>query len=88
MRLARKLHATERWRLEALVECFNLLNRDNKRIVATNDGFYVTGADFVSYRVVIGSSQYPAYVKQYANYTTATSSYAPRQMQLSLRVRF
>jgi len=88
MRAARKLHVTERWRLEAMAECFNLMNRNNKRIVAGDNGFYVTGADFVPYRVVIGSSQYPAYIKQYTRYATATSAYAPRQVQLALRVRF
>lgn len=88
MRLARKLHVSERWRLEAMAECFNLMNHDNKRIISTDNGFYVTGADFVSYRVVIGSRQYPAYIRQYSNYSSATSSYAPRQLQLALRLRF
>jgi len=88
LRLARKLHVSERWRLEALAECFNLFNRDNQRILSTDNGFYVTGADFVSYRVVIGSTQYPAYIRQYTKYLTATSSYAPRQLQLAMRLRF
>jgi hypothetical protein len=87
-RLARKLHLSDRTRLELLAECFNLFNRNNKRIISTDNGFYVTGADLVPYSAVIGSRHYPAYIRQYTNILSTNSSYAPRQLQLAMRLRF
>jgi hypothetical protein len=89
LRLARKFPLSERVRLELLAECFNLFNRDNQRMSSTDNGYYVTGADFVPYSIKIpGFGPYAGYIREYANSLTPTGSYAPRQLQLALRLHF
>lgn len=71
-----------------MVEAFNALNRDNKRVVITDDGFTSTATDFVQYSKTLGIQYFPAYYQRPANLVAATSAYAPRQIQFALRLIF
>ena len=48
LRLTRRLYAGDRVKLELMAESFNLLNRDNKRVQITQDGFISNSAQFVA----------------------------------------
>jgi hypothetical protein len=47
LRMTGSVKATERWRVEFIAENFNLLNRNNKRVDVSEDGFTSTAASFV-----------------------------------------
>lgn len=87
-RLARKFYLTERFRLEALMESFNLLNRENLRVDTSDDGFLNTAGQFLPWDVQVGTHRYPAQFRMTAAGLRPTSAYAPRQVQFSLRLRF
>ena len=44
LRLTRRIYAGDRVKLELMAESFNLLNRDNKRVQITQDGFVSNAA--------------------------------------------
>jgi hypothetical protein len=46
LRLTRRLFAGDRMKVELMAESFNLLNRDNKRVQITQDGFISNSAQF------------------------------------------
>src|SRR6266498_362441 len=58
MRVARKINFGGHYRLELTAESFNLFNRDNKRYVVSDNGFWNSAGQFVSYSK---SAHYPAY---------------------------
>ncbi len=89
LRLTRKIHVTERLRLELTAESFNLFNRDNQRYVLSQDGFLNSAGQFVPLdRKPTGQLPYPAYYQQPTNFLKATNAYAPRLVQLGLRFLF
>jgi len=88
LRVGRKVNLGGRYHLELNAESFNLFNRDNKRYGLTDNGFYNSAGQFVKYTQRSGNAYYPAYYQQPANFLKATSSFAPRQMQLSMRLNF
>lgn len=88
LRLARKIHLSERWRLEVMVESFNVFNRSNKRVELSDDGQYGAAADFVPVDVLVGTSHYPAYYRRSAQFPQPNEAYAPRQVQVALKVLF
>jgi len=88
LRLTRRLYLRPRYKLELVGEAFNALNRDNKRVTITDDGFTSTVTDFVQLDKTIGIKYFPAYYQRPANLTRATSAYAPRQIQFALRLTF
>jgi len=47
LRLTRKIHVTERLRIELTAESFNLFNRDNQRYSLSTDGFQNSAGQFV-----------------------------------------
>ncbi len=77
MRLTRRLYLRPRYKLELVVEVFNALNRDNKRVVITDDGFTSTATDFVQYSKTLGIQYFPVYFQRPANLVAATSAYDP-----------
>jgi len=85
MRVARKINFGGHYRLELMAESFNLFNRDNKRYGVSDNGFWNSAGQFVSYSK---SPQYPAYYQQPTSFMQALSAYAPRQVQMSLRFLF
>jgi hypothetical protein len=88
LRVARKMDLGGRFHLELTGESFNLLNRDNKKFVVTDNGFTNSAGKFVKYSQSAGGTYYPAYFQQPASFMKPTSSFAPRQMQLSMRLNF
>jgi hypothetical protein len=85
LRVARKINFGGHYRLELMAESFNLFNRTNKRFGVSDNGFWNSAGQFVSYSK---NSYYPAYYQQPTSFMKAMSAYAPRQVQLSLRFLF
>jgi hypothetical protein len=88
LRLSRRFMVREHWKLEFLVESFNLFNRANRRVEISDDGFLNTAASFVQGDVTISGKQYPASFRQTQGFLSPTSAYAPRQIQFAIRVSF
>jgi hypothetical protein len=88
LRLTRKIHVTERFRLELTAESFNLFNRDNQRYNLSQDGFTNSAGLFVPLSRTTPSGTYPAYYQQPTNFLKANSAYAPRLVQLGLKFIF
>jgi hypothetical protein len=88
LRLTRKIHVTERLRIELSAESFNLFNRDNKRYSMSQDGFLNSAGQFVPLNRTPRQLPYPAYYQRPTNFMKATSAYAPRLVQLGLRFLF
>jgi hypothetical protein len=90
LRVGRKINLGGRDHLELNAESFNLFNRDNKMYGLTDNGFYNSAGQFVKYgqQPVAGGSYYPAYYQQPTSFMKPTSSFAPRQMELSMRLDF
>lgn len=88
LRIARRLHTGDRMRVEALLEAFNVFNRDNLRVDISDDAFLNSAAKFVRYSTTAGGQRYPAYYQRSSNFLQPTSAYAPRQVQLALKLLF
>jgi hypothetical protein len=88
LRLTRKIHVTERLRMELTAESFNLFNRDNQRYNLSDDGFLNSAGQFVPIDRNAGGKVYPAYYQRPTSFLKATSAYSPRLVQLGLRFVF
>ena len=66
----------------------NLLNRDNQRVQITQDGFITNSAQFVQTSKIIGINIFPAQYRTPTSFLRATDAYAPRQIQLALKLIF
>ncbi len=88
LRTGRKLNLGPRYHLELTAESFNLFNRDNRKLEISDNGFYNTAGQFVKYSQSVNGVYYPAYYQQPASLMKPTSSYAPRQLQFSMRFNF
>jgi len=86
LRLTRRIYAGDRLKMELVGESFNLLNRDNRRVLITQDGFQSNSASFVQTDKRIGINYFPAQYRVPNNFLHATNAYAPRQMQLALKL--
>ena len=80
----------ERYHLELTAESFNLFNRDNQRYEVSDSGYYNLAGQFIKYTQypVSGGAPYPAYYQQPTSLMKPMSAFAPRQMQLSMRLNF
>jgi Carboxypeptidase regulatory-like domain/TonB dependent receptor len=88
LRMARKITLGGRYHLELMAESFNLFNRDNMRLGLTDNGFYNSAGQFVKYTQQAGAAHYPAYFQQPTSFMKPAVSFAPRQLQLSMRLNF
>jgi hypothetical protein len=88
LRLTRRLLLGDRIKLEFMAESFNLLNRDNRRVQITQDGFITNSAQFVQTSKFIGINYFPAQYRTPTSFLRATDAYAPRQAQLALKLIF
>jgi hypothetical protein len=86
LRVDRKMDLGGRYHLELTAESFNIFNRDNKREDLSDSGFYNSAGQFVKYTQP--GTYYPAYYQQPTSLMKPMSAYAPRQMQLSMRLNF
>ncbi|MEO6119296.1 MAG: TonB-dependent receptor, partial [Terriglobales bacterium] len=87
-RITRRFYITERWRLEAAAESFNVFNRANKRVTISDDGFANVAATFQPIDTMVNNTHYPAYFQKQATFLQPANAYAPRQIQFSLRLKF
>ncbi len=88
LRLTRQLYAGDRFKVELLRESFNLLNRANKRLDLGDDGFLNTAAQFVQVDKTIGVNRFPGHYRGNSVFLRPTNAYAPRQVQLALKLKF
>jgi hypothetical protein len=87
-RLTRRLYVHERIKLDLILESFNLLNRDNKRVQVTEDGLQSNTAYFIKIGTKLGINYFPGHYQVPRNPLQATNAYAPRQVQLALKLIF
>jgi hypothetical protein len=88
LRVGRKINLGGPFRLEITSESFNLFNRDNKKLGISDNGFWNSAGQFVGYTKRAGNTYYPAYYQQPTSFMKAMSAYAPRQVQLAMRLQF
>ncbi|MGH9669846.1 MAG: TonB-dependent receptor plug domain-containing protein, partial [Terriglobales bacterium] len=88
LRVARRFELGDRFKLEVLVESFNLMNRQNLRVDLSDDGFLNSAGDFVRIDKTIGFSHFPAHYRLSSGFLQPTNAYAPRQVQIGLRLMF
>ncbi len=88
LRLARTVHIRDRMRVELLAESFNILNRDNRRMDISDDGFNNAAASFVNLNKTLGTAHYPAHFRTISGFLTPTNAYAARQVQFGMRFIF
>jgi hypothetical protein len=88
MRLTRRLYVHDRVKLDLVAESFNLMNRDNQRVQFSDDGFLNTAGQFVHIDNQTGINHFPAQYRRPSNFLRATDAYAPRQVQVALKLIF
>jgi len=88
LRVARRFQLGDRFKLELLVESFNLMNRQNLRVDLSDDGFLNSAGQFVKIDKTIGFNQFPAHFRLSSGFLSPTNAYAPRQVQMGLRLAF
>ena len=75
-------------KLNLIAESFNLTNRDNQRVAITSNGLVASASTFVQSSVSANSVPYPGYYTLPANFMKPNAAYAPRQVQLALKLVF
>ena len=88
LRLVRKIKIAEGYRLEFSADSFNLFNHDNQRVEITSDGLTAEATTFVPYSVYANGVPYPAYYQQPQDFLKPNAAFAPRQIQLGLKLVF
>lgn len=64
LKLGRLMDLGERLHLELSGDSFNLFNRNNERLVITDNGFQNTVGPFIKYTQSVGGTYYPSYYQQ------------------------
>ena len=88
LRLMRMFPLGDHLRLDFTAESFNTFNRNNQRVDVSDDGFTGTAGTFVIDQKTISSARFPAYFRKSGRFLMPTNSYAPRQVQFAVRLRF
>jgi len=88
LRITRKIRLNERYKLDLIAESFNLFNRDNQRLIITSNGLIANATTFVQSSTKVGITPYPGYYQQPQNFMKPNAAYAPRQIQLALKLIF
>jgi hypothetical protein len=88
LRLVRKIHVSQGYRLEFTADSFNLFNRDNQRVEITSDGLTAEATTFTQYSTYVNGVPFPAYYQQPQNFMKPNAAFAPRQIQLGLKLIF
>ncbi|MGA8270815.1 MAG: carboxypeptidase regulatory-like domain-containing protein [Candidatus Sulfotelmatobacter sp.] len=88
LRLVRKIHVEHGYRVEFTADSFNLFNRDNQRVTITSDGLTAEATTFTPYSVYVNAVPYPAYYQQPQDFLKPNAAFAPRQIQLGLKLIF
>ncbi|MGA7909808.1 MAG: TonB-dependent receptor, partial [Candidatus Sulfotelmatobacter sp.] len=85
LRLTRIFRIGERYKLNLIIESFNLFNRDNQQVTVTSNDLIANAATFVQNYAKVGNTPYPGYYQRPQNFLRPNSAYAPRQVQLALK---
>jgi len=88
LRLTRRLRLNEHYKLNFSADAFNLFNRDNQRVAITDNGLVVNASTFVQNSVTTGVALYPGYYELPNNFMKPNAAYAPRQVQLAMKLIF
>ena len=88
LRLTRRFRLNERYKLNLSADAFNLFNRDNQRVAITSNGLVVNASTFVQNSVTTGIATYPGYYELPNNFMRPNAAYAPRQVQLAVKMTF
>jgi len=75
-------------RITLLAESFNVSNRVNQRVDISDDGFLNSAGQFVAYSTQVGKTLYPGEFVKNSKFLIPTNSYAPRQVQFSIKASF
>ena len=85
-RFSRTFRLATNLRLALLIESFNLFNQRNERILADSTGFQSNAAQFVPFSQRVGATYYPAQYRRATSLNAVTGAYAPRQVQIAVRL--
>lgn len=88
LRITRSLRVRERYKLNLMAESFNLFNRDNQRVAITSNGMVASASTFVQNYVTANVAPYPGYYQLPTNFMKPNAAYAPRQVQLAVKLIF
>lgn len=88
LRVTRNVRLGERLRLQLLAESFNTFNRLNGQVTVSDDGFFNSAGQFVAYSTSVAGRVYPGQFLKSSNFLAINNAYAPRQVQISLRLNF
>ena len=89
LRLVRKIRLREGYRVDLTADSFNLFNRLNPRVTITSDGLTAEATTFTQYTSYVLNVPYPAYYQQPTqNFLKPNAAFAPRQIQLGLKLVF
>ena len=88
LRVTRSLRVRERYKLNLTAESFNLFNRDNQRVDITSNGMVTSASTFVQDYVSANLAPYPGYYQLPTNFMKPNAAYAPRQVQLGVKLIF
>ena len=88
LRVVRKFHIRGTAKLEVIAESFNVFNRLNQRFRNSDDNFNNTAGQFTQISGRVGNTFFPAHYQTNSGFLKATGAYAPRQLQLALRLSF
>jgi hypothetical protein len=86
LRLARIIRFADHFKLQFTAESFNLFNRDNERVEITSNGLVANASTFVQSNVSVNVTPYPGYYELPTNFMKPNAAYAPRQVQLAVKV--
>jgi len=87
LRVGRKMNLGGRYRLELTGSPSICSIGDNQRYGVTDKGYYNSAGAFVKYSQSAGELTIP-YYQQPTGFMKPTSSFAPRRMQMSMRLDF
>ena len=89
LRLVRKIHVSQGYRLDFTADSFNLFNHLNPRVTITTDGLTAEATTFTPYGTSVNGVPYPAYYQQPTqDFLKPNAAFAPRQVQLGLKFVF
>jgi Carboxypeptidase regulatory-like domain len=88
LKVGRMMNLGKRLHLELSGDSFNLFNRNNEMLLITDNGFQSSAGQFIKYTQSVNGVYYPAYYQQPTSFLKPTSSFAPRQIQVSMRLNF
>lgn len=86
--MTRTIRFHERYKLNLVVESFNLLNRDHQRVGITSNGMVANASTFVQSDLTANIAPSLGYDQLPNNFMKPNAAYAPRQIQLALKFVF